>query len=72
MGSIDRILRVFLAAILVALYADGIIHGTLGMVLIALSAIFVLTSMIGFCPLYLPFKLSTIRKTLHNKTGATS
>lgn len=68
MGSADRIIRVIIAAVFVGLYFSGIISGTLGIVLIALSAIFVLTSLVSFCPLYLPFGLSTLRKKMQSKT----
>jgi len=67
MGPADRITRVIIAAIIVALYFIGTITGTLGIVLIALSAIFVLTSLVSFCPLYLPFGLSTLRKKIAGK-----
>ncbi len=67
MGSADRIIRVIIAAIMVTLYFTGTINGTLGIVLIALSAIFVLTSLVSFCPLYLPFGLSTLRKKIQSK-----
>jgi uncharacterized membrane protein len=65
MGSADRIIRVMIAAILITLYFTGTITGTVGIILIVLSVIFVLTSLIGFCPLYLPFGLSTLRKKIH-------
>jgi hypothetical protein len=64
MGSADRIIRVIIAAILIALYFNGTITGTLGIVLIVLSGVFVLTSLISFCPLYLPFGLSSLRKKM--------
>ncbi|MCU0418600.1 MAG: DUF2892 domain-containing protein [Cyclobacteriaceae bacterium] len=67
MGSADRIIRVVIAIVLVALYVTGVIGGTLGLVLIALSVVFVGTSLIGFCPLYLPFGLRTLRKKLAEK-----
>jgi uncharacterized membrane protein len=67
MGTADRIIRVIIAAIFIALYYNGIIGGVLGIVLIALSVIFVATSLISFCPLYLPFGLSTLRKKLTAK-----
>jgi hypothetical protein len=67
MGSADRIIRVIIAAIIFTLYYVGIIPGTVGIVLIALAAIFLLTSLVSFCPLYLPFGLSTIRKKLAGK-----
>lgn len=64
MGSADRVIRVILAAIVVALYFANIISGTVAIVLLAFSAIFILTSLIGVCPLYLPFGLSTLRKKI--------
>lgn len=67
MGSADRIIRVIIAAILIVLYFTGTITGTLGIVLIALSVIFVLTSIISFCPLYLPFGINTLRRKLAGK-----
>ncbi|TAF64691.1 MAG: DUF2892 domain-containing protein [Cytophagales bacterium] len=59
MGSADRIIRMIIAAVIVIAYFTNIISGTLGIVLIGLSAVFVLTSFISFCPLYAPFGIST-------------
>lgn len=59
MGSADRIIRVILAVIFAALYFSGTVTGTLGIVLLVLGIVFVLTSVISFCPLYLPFGLNT-------------
>ena len=59
MGTIDRILRILVAAVIIILYFTKTINGTLAIVLLALSGIFILTSFISFCPLYLPFGLST-------------
>lgn len=64
MGSADRIIRVIVAIIFITLYFTSKITGTLGIALIILSLVFVLTSLISFCPLYLPFGLSTLRKKL--------
>jgi phage shock protein E len=61
-GDADRIIRVIFAAIIFVLYFAGVVKDTFGMILLALSGILVLTSVISFCPLYLPFGLSTIRK----------
>lgn len=66
MGSADRIIRLIIAAVVVVLYFTGVIGGTVGIVLIALSVVFVLTSLISFCPLYLPFGLDTLRKKVTN------
>ena len=59
LGSIDRGLRLTLAAIVVILYLTGAISGVAAIILGVLAAIFVVTSLVGFCPLYAPFKLST-------------
>lgn len=61
MGNVDRAVRVVLAIIIAALYFNGTISGTLGIVLLALAGIFVLTSFISFCPLYAPFGISTCK-----------
>lgn len=62
MGSPDRIIRLVLAAIIFALYLTNVLSGTVAILLIALPVIFILTSFVGTCPLYLAFGLSTIRK----------
>lgn len=62
MGSPDRIVRVIVAAIIVTLYLTNVVSGTVAILLIALAAVFLLTSFVGTCPLYLPFGLSTRRK----------
>lgn len=59
MGTADRAVRVVVALVIGALYAKGIISGTLGIVLSVLAVVFVLTSLVSFCPLYLPIGLST-------------
>lgn len=59
MGNLDRIGRVIAAIVIITLYAMEIITGTLGITLIVLSVIFVLTSIVSFCPLYLPFGMNT-------------
>ncbi|WP_196893087.1 YgaP family membrane protein [Aureivirga marina] len=59
MGSLDRIIRFIIAIIVGVLYLTNIISGTLGIVLLALAGIFVLTSLISFCPLYAPFGIKT-------------
>ncbi len=62
MGTIDRIARVLIAVIIIALYFAHEISGKAAIILLALSVIFILTSLVSFCPLYLPFKFSTKKK----------
>ena len=52
MGSPDRIIRVILAIVFVVLYFTGTVTGTWGIVLLVLAGIFILTSLVGMCPLY--------------------
>ena len=59
MGNLDRIIRILLAAVFAYLYFTGVITGTLGIVLLVLGGVFVLTSLVSFCPLYTLVGLST-------------
>jgi hypothetical protein len=59
MGSADRIIRVIIAAVVALLYFTNVLSGTLGIVLMVLAGVFVLTSLVSFCPLYAPFGLSS-------------
>lgn len=61
MGGTDRIVRVLLAIILVVLYWQNIIEGTLAYILIGVAGIFALTSLISFCPLYTLVGLNTCK-----------
>lgn len=60
-GTLDRIIRLIISAILVILYFTETITGTLGLIGLVLAAVFTLTSIFGFCPLYLPFGISTCK-----------
>ncbi|MGQ9928435.1 MAG: YgaP family membrane protein [Chloroflexaceae bacterium] len=59
MGTIDRGVRVTLAVLFTVLIFTGVINGWLAIVLGVLAVVFVGTSLIGFCPLYLPFGINT-------------
>ena len=59
MGSTDRIIRILIAAVFTVLYFTGTVTGTVGLVLLVLGAVFLVTSVISFCPLYTPFGIST-------------
>jgi hypothetical protein len=62
MGSIDKIVRILAALIIASLYFTNMINGTLAIILLVIAAVFILTSFISFCPLYLPFGISTKKK----------
>lgn len=59
MGPADKVIRTIIAIAIVALYLTHVLTGTLGIVLLVLAGVFLLTSLIGFCPLYVPFGIST-------------
>ncbi len=62
MGTVDRVLRTIAALVIGYLLWTGTIAGTLGTVLAVLAVVFLLTSLISFCPLYRPLGISTCGK----------
>lgn len=61
MGTADRVIRVILALVMAILYFTETVSGTLGLVLLILAGVFLLTSIVSFCPLYKPFGISTCK-----------
>jgi hypothetical protein len=61
LSNTDRIARAVLAAVFAYLYFGGIVTGTLGILLVVLAAVFLLTAIVAFCPLYFTFKFSTYK-----------
>jgi 1,4-dihydroxy-2-naphthoate octaprenyltransferase len=59
MGTIDRVVRFLVAVAVLVLFLVHVISGPLAIVLGVIAAVFVLTSFVGVCPLYIPLKLST-------------
>lgn len=59
MGTADRLIRVLLAIVVGILYLAGAISGITAIILGIFAVIFIITSLIGFCPLYVPLKIST-------------
>ena len=62
MGTLDKALRVAVAAVITGLYVGNVISGTIAIVGLVVVGIFLLTSIIGFCPLYAVFGLNTCKK----------
>jgi hypothetical protein len=62
MGSMDKGIRILLAVLIAILYFTNQITGVAAIVLGVFAIVFLLTSLVGFCPLYAPLKLSTIKK----------
>ncbi|WP_020597652.1 YgaP family membrane protein [Spirosoma panaciterrae] len=65
MGSADRIIRVIVAVVLIALFATNVLTGTWGMISLVVAGIFIATSLVSTCPLYLPFGIRTNRIRKH-------
>lgn len=59
MGSVDRIIRIAIAIVILILYVTEIISGTTAILLLVMSSILIVTSLLKVCPLYLPFGIST-------------
>lgn len=62
MGTIDKVVRVLAAVVITVLYFANLISGTVAIILLILAGVFILTSFMSFCPLYLPFGISTRKK----------
>jgi len=67
MGIIDRVVRIVIALVFIGLYFGNVITGTLAIVLIVLAGVFILTSLVSFCPLYLMFGINSKTKKLSTK-----
>ncbi|MEZ4841984.1 MAG: DUF2892 domain-containing protein [Flavobacteriaceae bacterium] len=61
MGNADKTVRILIAIVIGILYFTNVISGMLGLVLLILAAVFVLTSLLGTCPLYAPLGISTCK-----------
>ncbi len=62
MGTLDKGIRVAVAAVIAGLYLGNVISGAIAIVGLVVVGIFLLTSIIGFCPLYAVFGLNTCKK----------
>ena len=60
-ASWDRIVRVVLGIVLLALYLTNAVSGVLGIVLMVVGAVLLATAIIGFCPLYHLLKINTVK-----------
>jgi hypothetical protein len=61
MGTIDRVIRLLVVVLIAALYLGGQLSGTVAIVLGIVAVAFLVTSLLGWCPAYLPFGISTRR-----------
>jgi hypothetical protein len=62
MGTIDKVVRILVAIAITGLYLTNIISGTVAIILLILAGVFIFSSFMSFCPLYLPSGISTQKK----------
>jgi len=62
MGAVDRLIRILVAVVVVVLYFTDRISGYLAIILGIVAVVFLLTSAVGYCPAYVPLKISTKKK----------
>ena len=58
-GKSDKIIRYFIAATALVLYLTNTVTGGMGILMIVIAAVLIVTNLISFCPLYLPFGINT-------------
>jgi hypothetical protein len=63
-GSADQIVRYILAAIIIALFMLKVVTGVLGFILLAVAAVFIVTALLNFCPIWwiLGVKTNAVKK----------
>lgn len=62
MGTTDRVVRLLIALAIAVLYFTGIASGTIAIVLGIVAIVLFATSLVGFCPAYVPFHFSTRKR----------
>jgi len=67
-ASLDRVLRILIALIIVILYSINIVGGTLGIILLVVAGIMFFTGLLGNCPIYSIFGISTCKNKTTKKT----
>ena len=69
MGTADRVIRTLIVVAIAVLYFTRTIGGTLAILLGIVAVAFLVTSLVGWCPSYLPFGLSTRKTAPAEETG---
>ena len=62
MGTLDRFIRILVAVVVIVLYLAGSISGIAAVIPGIVALAFIITGLIGFCPLYVPLKISTYKR----------
>jgi uncharacterized membrane protein len=59
MGTVDKVIRLLLSALFIVLYFTNVVESVTGIILLVFAAVFILTSLVSFCPLYTLFGIRT-------------
>lgn len=62
MGTLDKTVRILAAVVIIILYFLNQISGTVAIISLVVAVAFIITSFLNFCPMYLPFGISTKKK----------
>lgn len=62
MGTIDKVIRIMVAVVIAVLYFTHIISGTLAIIFLIIAGVFILTSLVSFCPLYTALGIKTTKQ----------
>jgi hypothetical protein len=62
LGTVDRVIRLLISAVIIILYATNTIYGIWGIVLLIIAGLLLVTAVIGFCPGYEPLRINTAKK----------
>jgi hypothetical protein len=61
-GTIDRIIRILVAVVIAVLYFTHVISGIAAIILLIVAGIFIVTSLLSTCPIYLTLGIGTLKK----------
>lgn len=62
MGTLDRVIRISLAVIIIILWALNVVNGITAIITLVVASVFLLTGLAGFCPLYPLIGVNTKKK----------
>jgi len=61
-GTADKIIRIIIGIVLIVLSFVVAMSSTLQIILLVLGIVMLLTALVGFCGLYVPFGINTCKR----------
>ncbi|NDP19768.1 MAG: DUF2892 domain-containing protein [Paludibacter sp.] len=62
LSSTDKLIRLLIAIIIIALFYSEVLTGTIGIIALVLALVLAITSLVSFCPIYALLGISTCKK----------